>query len=72
MAAWSGTAMAAPMVSGGLALALSANARRSTAAQIVTQTASNVYGNGANADYAGKLGEQGRLDLNSFLTSAVR
>ncbi|WP_245808177.1 S8 family serine peptidase [Deinococcus hopiensis] len=71
MAAWSGTSMAAPMASGALALALSAGAGPAGLTNLVKQTAANVYSNGANAAYAGKLGEQGRLDLKAFLSSAV-
>ncbi len=72
MAAWSGTSMAAPMVSGGLALALGAGADRRSLAGLITSTAGNVYGNQANDAFRGKLGEQGRLDLAHFLSSALK
>ena len=72
MAAWSGTSMAAPMVSGGLALALGAGADRRSLAGLITSTAGNVYGNQANDAFRGKLGEQGRLDLAQFLSSALK
>ena len=64
--------MAAPMVSGGLALALGAGADRRSLAGLITSTAGNVYGNQANDAFRGKLGEQGRLDLAQFLSSALK
>ncbi|WP_425144754.1 S8 family serine peptidase [Deinococcus sp.] len=71
MAAWSGTSMSAPMVSGGLALALGQPLKVSVSGllQIGARSSYNIYGVPLNAPYMGKLGF-GRLDLAAFLTQA--
>ncbi|WP_295821262.1 S8 family serine peptidase, partial [uncultured Deinococcus sp.] len=70
-AAWSGTSMSAPVVAGGLALALEGGATGAQAAAALTGTATSVDGVQGNAAYAGKLGA-GRIDLNAALTSLGR
>ena len=71
MAAWSGTSMAAPMVSGSVALALGAGADRKELAKKITDKAHDVYEDGANAPYDGQLGKKGRLDLPAFLNEVL-
>ncbi len=70
LVAWSGTSMAAPMVSGAFALALGerANLKPNDLAQKVLTSSSSIAA--LNAGYpADQLG-QGRLALDSFLTAA--
>ncbi|MFT2720366.1 S8 family serine peptidase [Deinococcus sp. A31D244] len=74
MAAWSGTSMAAPMVTGGLALAFGqplAVAVKDLTLKLA-ENASDVYNNGANQAYKDMLGVKGRLDLEAFLANSVR
>jgi thermitase len=73
MTAWSGTSMAAPMATGGLALALSQPLAvpTSTLQERLSASAFNVYSNPLNKAYADKLGS-GRLDLLAFLKLVVR
>ncbi|ADV68754.1 S8 family serine peptidase [Deinococcus maricopensis] len=70
MAAWSGTSMAAPMVSGGLALALAEGSLnpRDLAANIIDK-ADDIYK--LNPSYKGMLGRKGRLDLAAFIDAAL-
>ncbi|GHF38844.1 serine protease [Deinococcus metalli] len=72
MAGWSGTSMAAPMASGGLALALGERLSDKTATlpDLMATTAAYVYANSANSAYVGKLGPRGRLNLPAFLMTA--
>ena len=74
MAAWSGTSMAAPMASGGLALALgqSLKVNRRDLIKKMADTAADVYGNDLNRPYQDQLGVKGRLDLVRFLSSSVQ
>ena len=72
MGAWSGTSMAAPMVSGAIALALGESLNVSGAA-LSTKTKTKVdgvYANGANAAYLNLLG-QGRLNIEQLLTDTL-
>jgi thermitase len=68
--AWSGTSMAAPMVSGGLALALgqTLSVAPNTLAQALKTSAQNI--NGLNPNYVGQLGA-GRINLESFLNNVT-
>lgn len=74
LVSWSGTSMAAPLVTGSLALALgqtlSVNIKDLTAK--VAENAFNVYANGYNQAYKDKLGKKGRLDVQQFLINAVK
>ncbi|AIZ44132.1 peptidase S8 and S53 subtilisin kexin sedolisin [Deinococcus radiopugnans] len=70
MAAWSGTSMAAPMASGGLALALGQQLASGELIEEMTENAADIYKISANNPYKDKLGEKGRLDLVRFLDSA--
>ncbi|MFB9994566.1 S8 family serine peptidase [Deinococcus oregonensis] len=73
LAAWSGTSMAAPMAAGGLALALgqTLSVPLSDLTQKMVGNAFDVYGISANQPYKDKLGDKGRLDLETFLKSAI-
>ncbi|GGS35527.1 S8 family serine peptidase [Deinococcus knuensis] len=71
MAAWSGTSMAAPMVTGSLALAIAEGAKTSELAKKITEKAQDVYKDGLNASYKDKLGDKGRLDLPAFLKETL-
>ncbi|WP_240741700.1 S8 family serine peptidase [Deinococcus sp. KSM4-11] len=73
MASWSGTSMAAPMVSGGLALALGQPLYflPKYLPSTLAYTASDVYHSAGNTPYKDKLGVRGRLDLATFLTFSV-
>ncbi|GGO21068.1 S8 family serine peptidase [Deinococcus humi] len=70
MAAWSGTSMAAPMVSGGLALALGQQAPTKDLAKELADRATDIYNISGNKPFKDKLGEKGRLDLVEFLSHA--
>lgn len=67
LVAWSGTSMAAPIVTGSLALALGQKWNISVKDLIegLTDNAADIYRNGMNKAYKDKLGE-GRLDLTVF------
>lgn len=67
---WSGTSVAVPLVSGGLALVLGANPNLSArqAVKILTKTTDNI--DGANPDYVGQLGS-GRLNVFKAVTEAA-
>ncbi|GGR35218.1 S8 family serine peptidase [Deinococcus ruber] len=73
MAAWSGTSQAAPIVAGGLALALGQPLKVpvSNITTSMAATAVNLYTNPLNQRYDKKLG-YGRLDLAAFLTPIVK
>ena len=73
MAAWSGTSMAAPMVSGVLALALGETLAvpRATLAEALKKQSFDLYVNGSNEAYRDQIG-QGRLDIELFLRNVVR
>jgi hypothetical protein len=68
MSHWTGTSMAAPMVSGALALALgeSLNVSGAALATKVKTKVDGIYANGANAAYLNLLG-QGRLNVEQFI-----
>lgn len=70
MAAWSGTSMAAPMASGGLALALGQRLSSGELVERMAGNAADIYKISANKPYKDKLGEKGRLDLVKFLSSS--
>ncbi|MDV6374014.1 S8 family serine peptidase [Deinococcus arenicola] len=70
MAAWSGTSMAAPMVSGSLALALGQQLSPQNMTRQLTRRAADIYKVSGNKPYKDKLGEKGRLDLVEFLDHA--
>jgi thermitase len=70
MAAWSGTSMAAPMASGGLALALGQGFSSEELIKTMTENAADVYEISANKPFRDRLGDKGRLDLVNFLTVA--
>ena len=74
MAAWSGTSMAAPMASGGLALALGQTTKTSIKdlTDTMAQTAFDVYAGNLNPGYKDQLGEKGRLDLAAFLKASLK
>ncbi|PTA69702.1 S8 family serine peptidase [Deinococcus arcticus] len=74
VAAWSGTSMAAPMVAGGLALALGESLTVSVKdlTKKMAESAFDVYNNGANSSYKDRLGVKGRLDLPEFLKNVIR
>ena len=72
--AWSGTSMAAPLVSGGLALALGQQlsvAPKDLSSKLLS-TGANVYNDDLNEGYKDMLGEKGRIDLEQFLTKSLR
>jgi thermitase len=82
LGAWSGTSMAAPMVSGAIALALAetlnpANVTPATLTTLLKDRAANIYSGGLNAAYEGTdpapdlLGD-GRLDVCHFIFDATR
>ncbi len=75
LGAWTGTSMAAPMVSGALALALAENVPipRAALTDLLESRAANIYRQGLNETY--ELGEthllgEGRLDVYEFLYDA--
>jgi thermitase len=72
MAAWSGTSMAAPMMSGALALALGQTLKVSKAELLekLRVTATDIYNNNMNQLYKDMLGK-GRLNIKQFLMDAV-
>lgn len=74
MAAWSGTSMAAPMVAGGLALALGQKQAlpRGEITGKMAGSAFDVYSTTANAAYKSMLGIKGRLDLAAFLENVLQ
>ncbi len=70
--AWSGTSMAAPLVSGGLALALGeqlAVVPRDLASKLLS-TGADVYDD-VNEAYKNMLGQKGRIDLEQFLRKSL-
>jgi thermitase len=77
LGAWSGTSMAAPMVSGALALALGQTiyTPRADLTDLLENRAANIYQQGLNATYENGndhlLGE-GRLDIEHFIYDATR
>ena len=72
MAAWSGTSMAAPMVSGALALALGQPLKVSKLdmEEKIRNAASDIYNNGMNQAYKDMLGK-GRLNIEQFLIDTI-
>lgn len=74
LAAWSGTSQAAPMVAGGLALALgqTLTVPLKDLTKKLAENAFDVYNNGANRAYKDKLGVKGRLDLVAFLENTTK
>ncbi len=72
IAAWSGTSMAAPMVSGALALALGQPLKvtKTDLVKKVSTSVANIYSDGMNAAYKDGLGD-GRLDVERFLTDTI-
>jgi thermitase len=79
LGAWSGTSMAAPMVSGAIALALGQTiyVPRAGLTDMLESRAANIYSQGLNADYEDEaqnlhfLGE-GRLDVEHFIYDVTR
>ncbi|MCD0158412.1 S8 family serine peptidase [Deinococcus sp. 6GRE01] len=74
VAAWSGTSMAAPMMAGGLALALGQGLKVSgkDLTKKMAESAFDVYNNGANETYKDMLGVKGRVDLVEFLKDTTQ
>lgn len=74
VAAWSGTSMAAPMMAGGLALALGQGLKVSgkDLTKKMAESAFDVYNNGANEAYKDMLGVKGRVDLVEFLKDTTQ
>jgi len=71
--AWSGTSMAAPLVSGGLALALGQQllvAPKELASTLLS-TGADVYNDDLNEAYKNMLGQKGRIDLEQFLGKSL-
>jgi subtilisin family serine protease len=73
LAAWSGTSMAAPMVSGALALALGEPLSKPVGelSDQVMNRAADLYHDGLNRPYKNQLGK-GRLDLFGFLQAVIK
>ncbi|WP_216319104.1 S8 family serine peptidase [Deinococcus aestuarii] len=73
LVSWSGTSMAAPIVAGGLALALGQTLAvpLKDVTKKMAETGQDLYNNGRNSAYKDLLGK-GRLDLEKFLTNAVK
>jgi thermitase len=77
LGAWSGTSMAAPMVSGAIALALGETiyTPRAQLTDLLESRAANIYSQGLNETYENGnihlLGE-GRLDVEHFIYDAMR
>ncbi len=79
LGAWSGTSMAAPMISGAIALALAQTlyTPRALLTDMLESRAENIYSQGLNAAYEGTvdgtelLGE-GRLDVEHFIYDVTR
>jgi thermitase len=79
MGAWSGTSMAAPMISGAIALALAETLYipKGLLTDMLESRAANIYQGGLNGDYENEatgeeyLGE-GRLDVHHFIYDATR
>jgi len=71
--AWSGTSMAAPLVSGGLALALGQQLSVDTKnlASKLLATGDGIYEDDLNSEYKKMLGEKGRLNLEQFLNKSL-
>ncbi len=74
VAGWSGTSMAAPMMAGGLALALGQGLKVSVKdlTKKMAESAFDVYNNGANEAYKDMLGVKGRVDLVKFLKDTTQ
>lgn len=74
VAGWSGTSMAAPMMTGGLALALGQGLKVSgkDLTKKLAESAFDVYNNGANGAYKDMLGVKGRVDLVEFLKDTAQ
>lgn len=74
VAAWSGTSMAAPMMAGGLALALGQGLKVSgkDLTKKMAEGAFDVYNNGANEAYKDMLGVKGRVNLVEFLKDTTQ
>jgi thermitase len=79
LGAWSGTSMAAPMISGAIALAIGQTlyTPRNLLTDMLESRAANIYSQGLNAAYEGTvdgtelLGE-GRLDVEHFIYDVTR
>jgi thermitase len=73
LVSWSGTSMAAPMVTGGLALALGerVDVPLKDVTMKMAENAFDVYHDGMNQAYKDKLGKKGLLDLEKFLNSVL-
>ncbi len=77
MAGWSGTSMAAPMVSGGLALGLGQRLAARTPikdlakdlTKAMAESAADIYVISGNKPFKDKLGNKGRMDLVNFLNN---
>ncbi|PYE51147.1 S8 family peptidase [Deinococcus yavapaiensis] len=71
-AAWSGTSMSAPIISGALALALGQNrtVKPEELVKNLLDKSDDVYANGQNSLYKDMLGK-GRVDLQQFLASTI-
>jgi thermitase len=72
MAAWSGTSMAAPMISGALALALGQPLVVNTSELLekLRGAATDIYNNNMNESYKDRLGK-GRLNIQQFLLDSI-
>ncbi|WP_102125042.1 S8 family peptidase [Deinococcus planocerae] len=73
LVSWSGTSMAAPIVTGGLALALgqTLSVGLKDVTKKMTENGQDLYTGGLNSAYKDMLGK-GRLNLERFLTNAVK